>query len=248
MIEFNFATLLLAGVTFLLAGLVKGVTGMGLPTVAMGVLGALLSPATAAAMLLLPSLITNIFQLSGGAHCGALIRRLWPMQLAIVSATLLSSGWLANGHSAYTQLALGTALIVYALWTLTGRSVAVAPRHEPVWSLPVGIVTGMLTGATGVFVMPAVPWLQALGLEKDELVQALGISFTSSTLALAAGLGWHGALPSVSLGISGLAVIPALIGLFAGQRLRRFISPPVFKRYFLICLLALGLEMVIRAI
>lgn len=61
MIEFNFATLLLAGVTFLLAGLVKGVTGMGLPTVAMGVLGALLSPATAAAMLLLPSLITNIF-------------------------------------------------------------------------------------------------------------------------------------------------------------------------------------------
>ncbi|MGD8105091.1 sulfite exporter TauE/SafE family protein [Pantoea sp. FN0302] len=244
--ELDFATLLLAGTTFLLAGLVKGVTGMGLPTVAMGVLGSLLSPATAAAMLLLPSFVTNIFQLSGGGHCGALIRRLWPMQLAIVSATLLSCGWLAKGQSDYTQLALGVALMVYALWTLTGRSLTVSPRGESLFSLPVGIMTGLLTGATGVFVMPAVPWLQALGLEKDELVQALGISFTSSTLALAAGLWWHGALPSASLGISGLAVIPALIGLFAGQRLRRFISPAVFKRYFLICLLALGLEMVVR--
>lgn len=245
---FDFATLLLAGVTFLLAGVVKGVTGMGLPTVAMGVLGSLLSPAIAAAMMLLPSFITNIFQLSGGGHCGALLRRLWPMQLAIVSATLLSCGWLANGHSAWTQLALGAALMVYALWTLSGRSLVIAPGHETVLSLPIGILTGMLTGATGVFVMPAVPWLQALGLEKDRLVQALGISFTSSTLALAVGLWWHGALPSVSLGVSGLAVIPALVGLFIGQRLRRVISPPVFKRYFLICLLALGLEMVVRAI
>lgn len=246
--EYNLAVLLLACLTFLLAGLVKGVTGMGLPTVAMGILGSLLSPSTAAALLLLPSLITNIFQLGGGGHAIALMRRLWPMQVAIVIFTLFSSQWLATGHSAGTQLALGVALVVYALWMLTGRTFSVSARAERNLALPVGMVTGLLTGATGVFVMPAVPWLQALRLEKDELVQALGISFTSSTLALAAGLWWHGALHSTSLGVSGLAVIPALIGLFAGQRLRRVISAPVFKRYFLICLLGLGLEMTIRAL
>ncbi|MCW1427431.1 TSUP family transporter, partial [Klebsiella pneumoniae] len=87
------------------------------------------------------------------------------------------------------------ALVAYAIWTLAGKKIAVAPQHEKPYSLIIGFVTGLLTGGTGVFVMPAVPWIQSLGFEKDELVQALGISFTFSTLALALGLWWHNALP-----------------------------------------------------
>ncbi|VEA69456.1 Sulfite exporter TauE/SafE [Serratia rubidaea] len=200
MTDFDSATLLLSGAVFLLAGLVKGVTGMGLPTVAMGLLGALISPVAAAGMLLLPSLVTNIFQLAGGGNTAALLRRLWPMLLMVTLATLCTSGWIAAGNSSRTQLALGVALIIYGLWTLSGRIYAVSARGEKYFSPVVGLVTGMLTGGTGVFVMPAVPWLQALGLEKDELVQALGISFTCSTLALAAGLWWHGAFQAGSLG------------------------------------------------
>ena len=55
-------------------------------------------------------------------------------------------------------------------------------------------MTGIITAATGVFVIPAVPYLQAIGLEKDQLVQALGLSFTVSTLALAANIARAGAL------------------------------------------------------
>ncbi|VEI66961.1 Sulfite exporter TauE/SafE [Serratia rubidaea] len=248
MTDFDSATLLLSGAVFLLAGLVKGVTGMGLPTVAMGLLGALISPVTAAGMLLLPSLVTNIFQLTGGGNTAALLRRLWPMLLMVTLATLCTSGWIAAGNSSRTQLALGVALIIYGLWTLSGRIYAVSARGEKYFSPVVGLVTGMLTGGTGVFVMPAVPWLQALGLEKDELVQALGISFTCSTLALAAGLWWHGAFQAGSLGASTLAVLPALVGLFAGQKLRRVISPLLFRRCFLLCLIVLGVEMTLRAL
>ena len=77
-----------------------------------------------------------------------------------------------------------------------------------------GLVTGALTGATGVFVIPAVPYLNALGLARDDLVQALGLSFTVSTLALAAGLAWHQALPGALLGGSLLALLPALGGMW----------------------------------
>jgi len=248
MIAFDAFTLLLIAVVFLLAGVVKGVTGMGLPTVAMGLLGSLLSPATAAAMLLLPSFITNIFQLGGGRHTVALLRRLWPMLLMIMIATLASSGWIADGSSTHTQLALGIALMVYALWTLSGRILSIPARMESWLSPVIGVMTGMLTGGTGVFVMPAVPWLQSLGLQKDELVQALGISFTCSTCALAAGLAWQGAFHSASLMLSALAVIPALTGLFIGQKLRHAISPALFRRCFLICLLILGIEMVLCAV
>lgn len=234
--------------TFVLAGTVKGVTGMGLPTVAMGILGALISPVAAAGMLLLPSFLTNIFQLYEGGNLAALLQRLWPMMLTIVLGTVASSSLLASGSSQATTVALGIALIVYALWTLFARPLHVPARHERWLSPLIGLLTGLLTGGTGVFVIPAVPYIQSLGLERDELVQALGLSFTFSTLALAAGLWWHGALQEIAISTSVMAVVAALIGLFAGQRIRKRISPLAFKRGFLICLVLLGGDMVLRAL
>ena len=83
---------------------------------------------------------------------------------------------------------LGIALLVYASYALIAPALTVSPRFEPWLSPLIGLVTGVVTGITGVFVMPAVPYLQALNLDKDELVQALGLSFTISTIALAGGL------------------------------------------------------------
>ncbi|KAB7895629.1 TSUP family transporter [Rouxiella sp. S1S-2] len=248
MSEFTPAMLTMIAATFLLAGTIKGITGMGLPTVAMGLLGSLISPATAAGLLLLPSFITNLLQLRGTTGLTRLCVRLWPMMVMIVAGTMLGSHWLATGSNHHTTLALGMALVVYAVWTLFAKPLYVGARLE-VWLSPlIGLTTGLLTGGTGVFVIPAVPWLQSLGLEKDSLVQALGLSFTVSTFALAAGLGWHGALHTEAFGTSALAVIPAMLGMIGGQKLRQKISPQAFKRGFLVCLLLLGVEMIWRSL
>lgn len=90
-LAFGPALVMMIAATFVLAGMVKGVTGMGLPTVAMGILGSLISPVAAAAMLLLPSLISNLFQFGGGGNTRQLVKRLWPMLLTVVVATLLAS-------------------------------------------------------------------------------------------------------------------------------------------------------------
>ena len=66
---------------FTLAGTVKGAIGLGLPTVSMGLLSLMMPPGQAAALLLRPSLITNLWQLLCGPRLGALWRRLWPMPL-----------------------------------------------------------------------------------------------------------------------------------------------------------------------
>ncbi|WP_449310981.1 sulfite exporter TauE/SafE family protein [Pseudochelatococcus sp. B33] len=239
-------TLLAVAATFFAAGLVKGVTGMGLPTVAMGVLGALVSPLAAASLLIVPSFVTNVWQLVAGPGPGALVRRLWPMMLAIVAGTVLGSSWLTRGDTRLTTAALGAALVIYSGYGLLGRRLRVPARMEPWLSPLVGAATGAVTGGTGVFVIPAVPYLQALGLEKDDLVQALGLSFTVSTIALAAGLTWRGAVRTDDLALSILAVLPALGGMWAGQIVRRAVTPAVFQRWFLICLLLLGAEMVSR--
>lgn len=231
---------LLVVMTFLLAGTVKGVIGLGLPTIAMGLLGLAMTPAQAAALLIVPSTLTNLWQLGAGGHLLALLRRLGPLLLMIVVGTLLGSAWLGIDSGPWAVHALGAALLAYALYGLVGRGFQLSPAQER-WLGPLcGLVTGVVTAATGVFVMPAVPFLQGLGLNRDEMIQALGLSFTVSTLALAIGLARQDALGGEALGASLLMLAPALLGMLAGQWLRQRISAVGFKRCFFVGLAALG--------
>ena len=240
------ALTLLVIITFLLAGAVKGVIGLGLPTIAMGLLGLAMSPAQAAALLIVPSTLTNFWQLAAGGHLSVLLRRLGPMLAMIFFGTLLGSAWLGINSGPWAVHALGAALVVYALYGLAGPALRVAPEQEG-WLGPVcGLMTGVVTAATGVFVMPAVPYLQSLGLSRDEMIQALGLSFTVSTLALAVGLAGQDALGGQALGASLLMLAPALLGMFAGQWLRQRISAALFKRCFFIGLAALGGHLLIN--
>jgi uncharacterized protein len=239
---------LLAGFTFLLAGFVKGVIGMGLPTVAMGLLAIVLPPAEAAAILVVPSLVTNVWQLLAGPSFGALARRLWGMMLGVVAGTIAGVGILAGDTAGIASIGLGVALAAYAMVGLAGIRLAVARRHEGGLGPLVGAATGLVTGATGVFVIPAVPYLQAIGLEKDDLIQALGLSFTVSTIALAVGLLRVDAWSAGSLWMSLLALVPALAGMQLGQALRQRIAATTFRRVFFAGLLVLGLYLALHGI
>lgn len=246
MIDLSNSLLIAVAATFFVAGIVKGVTGMGLPTVAMGVLGGLLSPLAAAALLIVPSFVTNVWQLLAGPSVMVIVRRLWTMMAGVMLGTFAGSSILKNGETGLSTFMLGFALAAYAVYTLLARPVQVRPQDERWLSPLVGGVTGLIAGATGVFVIPAVPYVQALGLRKDDLVQALGLSFTVSTVALAAALGSRGVFEAHTLLLSSAAVVPALLGMWAGQSVRRRVSPATFKRCFLIALALLGLEMMLR--
>lgn len=244
----NDTIIILIALTFALAGTVKGVTGMGLPTVAMGVLGALISPLAAASLLILPALVTNLWQLLAGPRLGGLVARMWVLIATSVAGTLVAMPLLTRGDVRVSTAALGAVLVGYGLYTLLAPPLRVPPRWERWLSPLVGLATGLIAGATGVGVMPVVPYLQALGLQRDDLVQALGLSFTATTLALAVGLVSRQTWQVDQLILSLLAIIPALIGMWLGQRLRRAISPATFRRCFLIALTLLGAEMLLRGL
>ncbi|MDX8457402.1 sulfite exporter TauE/SafE family protein [Mesorhizobium humile] len=246
MSDFSLLLTTTVAITFLLAGIVKGVTGMGLPTLAMGLLGTMMPPVTAASLLIVPSFITNVWQLFAGPSFSAILRRLWLMMAGILIGTTAGSRLLASDNVKWTTAGLGAALIVYAAYSLLARQPTV-PAPAERWSSPVvGFLTGLVTGGTGVFVVPAVPYIQALGLSRDDLIQALGLSFTVSTIALALGLASHGAFEAGHLAMSSLAVLPALLGMWLGQVLRRKISPATFRRWFLTFLILLGVELLLR--
>jgi uncharacterized protein len=240
-------SLALAAVVFLVAGWVKGLVGMGLPTVAMGALALAMPPAQAAALLVLPSLVTNVWQLLAGPALVSIARRLALVMLFVCLGTGLGIGFLTQSSSRWPSLLLGAVLASYSLLGLYVPRLAI-PRAYEYWLGPVvGATTGVLTGATGVFVVPAVPYLSALGLTKDELIKALGLSFTVSTLALAAGLAASGSFPGGLAATSLAAVIPALVGMFLGQAVRSRLDPTSFRKRFFRAILLIGVYMVLRA-
>jgi hypothetical protein len=240
-------TLAIIGFAFLLAGMVKGILGLGLPSVAMAILGLVMLPAQAASVLVVPSLVTNVWQFLAGPHVRTVLKRFGSMMAAICFGTFLGIA-LLTGASKIASAALGIVLAVYGVIGLAAVRFVVPRAREP-WLSPVmGLATGVLTGATGVFVIPAVPYLAALEVEKGELIQALGLAFTVSTAALAAGLVYTGHFHASVGTVSLLALVPALLGMYAGQRIRDVLRPEVFRKWFFAALVAVGLFMAGRAL
>jgi uncharacterized protein len=240
--------LVVAMLTFLTAGFVKGVIGLGLPTVSMGLLSVVMPPAKAASLLIVPSFVTNVWQLAAGASFTRLAHRLWPMLAGVVLGTLAGTGLLTGSHAGQAAVALGLLLMLYAVLGLTSVRFSVSPAAEW-WLGPlIGALTGLATAATGVFAIPAVPYLGALNLDKEDMIQALGLSFTVSTIALAVALAAGGAFALGDIGASTAALAPALLGMAAGGALRGRFSEQTFRRVFFGGLLVLGAHLASRAV
>lgn len=240
--------LVVAALAFLIAGFVKGVIGLGLPTVLIGLLSLVMAPAKAASLLIVPSFVTNVWQLASGPSFGRLARRLWSMLAGIVLGALAGTGLLTGAHAGQADVALGLLLMLYAALGLTSARFSVAAAAEWWLGPVVGLMTGVVTAATGVFAIPAVPYVSALGLGKDELIQALGLSFTVSTIALAAALIGGGAFHLGDVGASTASLAPVLLGMAAGGALRGRFSEQAFRRIFFWGLLLLGARLASRAV
>jgi uncharacterized membrane protein YfcA len=241
------ATLIVAA-TFLLAGTIKGVIGLGLPTVSLAILTVALDLPTAMALLLVPSFVTNLWQASIGGNARLLILRLWPFLLSASLTVWIGAMALIRVDLTLLSALLGALLVMYAVASLVGLKPVIAARQE-IWSGPLaGTINGLLTGMTGSFVVPGVMYLNALGFTRQQLIQAMGMLFTLSTLALALALGNYGLIDEAQILDSSIALLPAVIGMLVGQAIRGAISESAFRRVFFLSLLILGAYIVFNAI
>lgn len=236
----------LIAIVFTLAGAVKGISGMGLPTVAMSLLGLWMPATQAAALLVTPSLATNLAQCQG-PHARALVRRLWPLWLGLILAAVWAPG-LGHGSDSTARQLLGVALVLYGLWGLCKPALPSLSGRSRWLGAMAGLLTGLITASTAVFVLPMVPYLQALRLDKDEMVQALGLSFGVATLALAVRLGWGGGVGTWLTPWTLWALMAAFAGLWLGSLLRARLSGTAFQRTLFVIFIGLGLANLLKGI
>ena len=239
------STLVLIASAFLLAGFVKGVIGLGLPTVSMGLLALTMPPGQAIAIVIIPAIVTNIWQTFVGPYLRDIMRRLWPLMVGTVIGIWLNGGLLIGPYAVYGTVILGVLLVIYAIVGLSKFSFKVARRDEKWIGGIVGVATGVISAATGVQVIPSMPFMQAIGMEKDELVQALGVFFTVATVALAFNITAAGLLTAATALPGAVAMVASFAGMFIGQAVRTRMQPDLFRRWFLIAMICLGFYLAI---
>lgn len=233
--------------TFFLAGVVKGVVGFGLPVVALALLANTIGLKAAIALITVPGITMNIWQAAAGGNFKTIVARIWTLLVLACASIWLGVSILAQADGKLVSGLLGVLLAIYATYSLT-RAQLIPPRKwEPLLTPVVGALSGIAYGMTGSLMVPGVIYLQALGFDRNMLVQALGITFLLTTSALAISLSGHNLL-GADLGLlSATALIPASIGMFAGQKFRHSLSEELFRKVFFWALLVSGLYMIVRA-
>lgn len=234
--------------TFIVGGMVKGVIGLGMPTVSLGLLTIAFDLPTAMAIALVPTILTNILQGFTGGRAVQILKRIWPFLLTGMATLWMGTLVLKSVDVDWLTTLLGLVLMTYGTINLAGFSFVLSPRQEA-WAGPVvGGINGILAGMTGSTVVPGVMYLQALGFSRDELIQALGLMFSLSALVLAVAMRSNGLLSGELATLSVFAILPAFAGMAFGQRIRSRLSEVLFRRVFFGSLLLLGAYLAFRSI
>jgi uncharacterized protein len=242
----SYEVLLLIGFAFLLGGLVKGVIGLGFPVVVLATLATTIGLKEAMALLVIPGIITNLWQaLAGGAFL-VLIKRLWPLLVATIVGIWPGVYVLSIVDPTRLIVVLGVLLFLYSAFSLTRAQIPQPGKHE-IWLSPLmGAAGGFVCGLTGSYMVPGAIYVQALGLKRDMFIQAIGIVFVVLAAALGIALWQFRFIGFETGGISVVAMAPLIAGMFLGQRIRYRLSEDVFRKIFFTSLMFAGIYMVWR--
>lgn len=241
------AMLALVLACFLLGGFAKGLVGLGMPVVVLAALAPVIGVPTSLALMVVPAMLTNVWQALDGGALGAILRRLWPFYIAAAIGVQLGGAVLASSSETVLLGLLGAVLVVYAAVSLLSPQLPAPGRHE-VWMAPsAALAGGVMFGMVGNFIVPGILYLQALGLRRDLFVQTLGVTFIVISSALAVSLSGHHVLTPETAALGAVSTLPGLLGMVIGRRCRRYVSEDGFRRIFFIALLAVGVQNLARA-
>lgn len=237
-----------ATVAFVLAGFIKGVLGFGFPIIALVVLTLTLGLLDALALIVVPTLVTNVWQALDGPYIRPVLQRLWLYFVLAIAGILFAAHYLTVFDANLLTSLLGAVLFFFALTRLLDIHISVPRERETLLCLILGPVNGLLTGTTGTFMVPSVLYMQALGFSRDMLVQAMGLYFASSTLALTASLGSNGLISLHDAIASMLALVPSFLGIYVGRWTRKRVDETKFQKIFLAGVMLLGSYLVWRSL
>ncbi|MGY8814991.1 MAG: sulfite exporter TauE/SafE family protein [Gammaproteobacteria bacterium] len=237
-------TIVIVLVAFFIAAFLKGISGVGFSTICLGLLAMFLEPKLAIPLVFLPSLSSNLIVMLESGHFIVSIKRFWILFLSALPGLVLGILFLNSSGSDGPRLALGIIMLIYSLWAFSSEVVDLSEKMEKRLLIPVGIISGMVNGATGSQIMPIMPFLLSLKMDRNVLVQTMNCAFTFNTLVMLTGFGKIGLLTVPVLSLSVAGILPVALGVYLGGRIRRRSSEVIFRKIVLGLLMLMGLVLI----
>lgn len=247
-LEYDLTTAAAVLAVFLIAAVIKGVTGLGYATSAIPMLALFLGVKAAIPLVLIPSLTSNLILMR---QAGAFSTLAWRFKWLYVGAIIGVGLGLAilNGiASATAEIVLGAVLVLYCLYAWAQPHALLPKRTEQPLAPAIGFATGTVNGLTGAQTIPLLPYLLSLGLTPNQVVQASNISFTLSSCAMLIGMGAAGWMTPGVLALSIVGLVPTFLGVTIGGRVRRRLAPDLFRRFVIMVLGLSGLALILKAV
>ncbi len=227
-----------------LGGVLKGATGAGAPILAIPALAAVFDVKLAVVIMMMPNLLTNIWQswrfrdhrLAG--HFG------WTFALAGGAGAVAGTFMLASLPHEMLSLIVAFAVMFYVVLRLARPNWILPRRAGDRLAAPAGVVAGVLQGSSGISAPVSISFLNAMRLERQTYIFTISLFFVSMTAVQLPALAYFGLLSPLLLALSLAAVVPILGFMPVGTALARRLSPQAFDRAVLVLLVGLALKLV----
>lgn len=233
---------------FFVAGTVKGIIGMGLPLTSISIMVTVIDPRTAIPLVVIPAIVTNIWQVVQGNRAIEILRRFWPMALAASLGVWVGTAILFAVDALLLVAGLGALVAVYSLINLFAIRIRIAPSAERPYGPAVGFLSGIITGMTGSVGLPPAMFFQSLGMDKDTYLRAISLIFLVSGAFLGIALTSHGGFDRAVALASAFLLLPALAGMRIGQWLSALLSQERFRQIVFAFLLVVGVNLIAKAV
>lgn len=233
-------------IAYVVAASIKGLTGIGFSTSCLPIMALRLDLKVAIPLVIIPSIVSNVVVMIQAGHFRKAVKRFWPMYAASVPGLLIGLSILVVINVSSAKAILGLVLIAYASWALSNQHFTLSEQWERKLKLPAGLCTGFINGLTGSQVMPSLPYLLSLKLNKDDFVQAINISFTLSSLVMLVGMDRLGYLPPSTLLLAVCGLIPVMTTVFLAGKLQKRLTGESHRILVLGFLLIMGLILMLK--
>ena len=233
-----------------LAGMVKGVTGFAMPMVLISGLGSFLPAELALAGLILPTLVTNLWQAARQGLRAAFLsaKRHWRYVTIALVCLAISAQVVTHLPQGTLFLVLGIPVTGFAALQLAGWRPSIDPENHRKAELGIGAFAGTLGGLSGIWGPPTVMYLTAMNTPKEEHVWVQGVVYGSGAIALFLAHLNSGVLNAEGLTLSAMLIVPGCLGLAVGFAILDRMDQERFRWAILIVLIVAGLNLIRRGL
>ncbi len=229
------------------ASALKGAIGFGFPLVAVPLVATILSPRIAVPLIALPSLLSNVILMSRGG-VGRAVGSLAVLLAGIIIGTIAGARLITTLDPRLLSILVGGTTLVYVLATafrLTERILPSAGRRA---APAIGLLAGLMGGATGIFSPPLASYLHLLQLTKREFVFWITVLFLVGNIVQVGSYFRLGLYAGPVLGLALLACVPVAVGTWAGVVLQDRLAPGTFSRVVLAIVFLASLNLLVRGL